>query len=471
MHREGAGAGPGQDPALSTVYTRAGGARWPRPRLADTLRTVVSATPAARRTLVDRGRLCAARPAGTWSASAATGWASGWPTRSLTPRRRTVDPAGRHGHAAAHPGPAGRWSPHGLDRADAVLGPAEDGGWWALALRDPAAARVLRRACRCPRRTPVRCTAAALRGLRPDCRCGPLLRDVDTAADAHAVAAACPGPGSPPPSPGTGRPVCRRSAPGRRRDRAAGAVRAALRRAAGGRSAALDLVRSSAARPGEPARRRRTGRDGCAPATRRCSSAAAAPPWTSAAGRGGSPPRCARRGHDALGVDISAEAVRQARRRGARRHARVTSSGRCRCEGGWRSGPARGRQHRHRRGPGPAAAALRRAARTGGGWSWSRSSRRGCAAGRPGRAAPGRPDQRGVPVGAASARTTWPTWPAGGPAGAGDVDGGGPVVRPPRSPSRLTGLLRRPLPAPPDVAAARDRCAAGRSPPGSARPG
>ncbi len=28
--------------------------------------------------------------------------------------------------------------------ADAVLGPTEDGGWWALALRDPAAAEVLR---------------------------------------------------------------------------------------------------------------------------------------------------------------------------------------------------------------------------------------------------------------------------------------------------------------------------------------
>ena len=51
--------------------------------------------------------------------------------------------AGRHGHPAAH----ARLllaAAAGLDDHDAVLGPAEDGGWWVLALRDPAAGAVLR---------------------------------------------------------------------------------------------------------------------------------------------------------------------------------------------------------------------------------------------------------------------------------------------------------------------------------------
>ncbi|MEP7054057.1 MAG: TIGR04282 family arsenosugar biosynthesis glycosyltransferase [Actinomycetota bacterium] len=79
----------------------------------------------------------------------------------------------------------------GLDRADAVLGPAADGGWWGLALRDPAHASVLRGV---PMSTSEsgRLTAAALRGLGLRVSDGPLLRDVDTAADARVVAAQCP---------------------------------------------------------------------------------------------------------------------------------------------------------------------------------------------------------------------------------------------------------------------------------------
>jgi rSAM/selenodomain-associated transferase 1 len=75
---------------------------------------------------------------------------------------------------------------------DAVLGMAADGGWWALGLRDATQAAALRGV---PTSTPDtgRLTLEALR--RRGLRVAPLpvLRDVDTAADAWAVAAGCPG--------------------------------------------------------------------------------------------------------------------------------------------------------------------------------------------------------------------------------------------------------------------------------------
>ncbi|HLU55627.1 MAG TPA: DUF2064 domain-containing protein [Pseudonocardia sp.] len=77
-------------------------------------------------------------------------------------------------------------------RTDAVLGLAADGGWWALGLRDPRAARLV---------APVPTSRAdtgerTLRALRDGgLRVGLLaeLTDVDTAADALQVAAAAPG--------------------------------------------------------------------------------------------------------------------------------------------------------------------------------------------------------------------------------------------------------------------------------------
>ncbi|MEV1328131.1 DUF2064 domain-containing protein [Micromonospora costi] len=75
--------------------------------------------------------------------------------------------------------------------ADAVLGAAVDGGWWALGLRDPRHAALLRTVPMSTVRT-GRHTWSALvgRGLR--CALLPLLRDVDEWPDALAVAAEAP---------------------------------------------------------------------------------------------------------------------------------------------------------------------------------------------------------------------------------------------------------------------------------------
>ncbi|TQS43084.1 TIGR04282 family arsenosugar biosynthesis glycosyltransferase [Cryptosporangium phraense] len=79
-----------------------------------------------------------------------------------------------------------------LAGADAVLGPAEDGGWWGLGLRNPRHASVLRDVPTSTATTGER-TLDALRerGLRVGLL--PVLRDVDTIADAEAVAELVPG--------------------------------------------------------------------------------------------------------------------------------------------------------------------------------------------------------------------------------------------------------------------------------------
>jgi glycosyltransferase A (GT-A) superfamily protein (DUF2064 family) len=78
-----------------------------------------------------------------------------------------------------------------LAHADAAVGPAADGGSWGLALRDPGYAEVLRDVQMSTSDT-GRLTARALRGLGLRVALGPLLRDVDTAADARVVAEQCP---------------------------------------------------------------------------------------------------------------------------------------------------------------------------------------------------------------------------------------------------------------------------------------
>ncbi|GGR47255.1 hypothetical protein GCM10010197_11320 [Nocardioides luteus] len=79
----------------------------------------------------------------------------------------------------------------GLTNADAVLAPAEDGGWWALALRDPSAATALREV---PMSTPetYAATRSALERLGLRVGVGERLRDVDHLADVAPVAAAAP---------------------------------------------------------------------------------------------------------------------------------------------------------------------------------------------------------------------------------------------------------------------------------------
>ena len=75
---------------------------------------------------------------------------------------------------------------------DVALGPADDGGWWALARRDPAVVRGLD--C-VPMSTPstYTLTRAAIAATGASIATLPGLRDVDTLEDADAVAGQAPG--------------------------------------------------------------------------------------------------------------------------------------------------------------------------------------------------------------------------------------------------------------------------------------
>lgn len=79
----------------------------------------------------------------------------------------------------------------GLSAGRDVLAPAEDGGWWALGLRDASRAQVLRGVPMSTRSTGT-LTLQALRAAGADPDAGPVLRDVDTWPDATAVAELAP---------------------------------------------------------------------------------------------------------------------------------------------------------------------------------------------------------------------------------------------------------------------------------------
>lgn len=74
----------------------------------------------------------------------------------------------------------------------ATLGAAEDGGWWVLALRDPTHARALRDVPM-SRTDTATLTRKALTARGLGVADGPILSDVDTMADATAVAMDMPG--------------------------------------------------------------------------------------------------------------------------------------------------------------------------------------------------------------------------------------------------------------------------------------
>ncbi|MEU1150535.1 DUF2064 domain-containing protein [Streptomyces sp. NPDC005863] len=169
---------------LSPPFTAREAARLAEAALADTLHAVAAA-PARRRVLALDGTpgpwlpagfdvvpQCAGgldeRLAAAFAACTGPTLLIGMDTPQVTPELLTAD----------------------FGDADALFGPAEDGGFWALGLAEPDP-RLLRGV---PMSTPTtgaaqraRLTAAGLR-----VRDLPRLRDVDTAADAVAVAAAAP---------------------------------------------------------------------------------------------------------------------------------------------------------------------------------------------------------------------------------------------------------------------------------------
>ncbi|MDQ8703736.1 DUF2064 domain-containing protein [Streptomyces sp. LHD-70] len=169
---------------LTPPFTPAQAARLARAALVDTLRAV-AATPARRRVLVLDGQpgpwlppgfdvvpQCAggldARLAAAFAACVGPALLIGMDTPQVTPKLLTVE----------------------LADDEAVFGPAEDGGFWALGMAEPDPALVRGVPMSAPDTGAVQRDRLVEAGLRV--RDLPVLRDVDTAADATAVAASAP---------------------------------------------------------------------------------------------------------------------------------------------------------------------------------------------------------------------------------------------------------------------------------------
>lgn len=157
--------------------------------ITDTL-AVLAGCPAARRVLVRTGQLFA--PAG-WDTIDQRGDGLGERLHNAyrdTARRGTATLLVGMDTPQLSPAVVAR-TIEKLAHADAVLGPAEDGGWWGLAVRDPTLAAVLPGIPMSTGTTGIR-TAAALRRAGARVAIAEPLRDVDTAEDAWAVADLAP---------------------------------------------------------------------------------------------------------------------------------------------------------------------------------------------------------------------------------------------------------------------------------------
>ncbi|MER5544281.1 TIGR04282 family arsenosugar biosynthesis glycosyltransferase [Streptomyces sp. NPDC001118] len=169
---------------LTPPFTPRQAARLAEAALVDTLHAVAAA-PATRRVLVLDGApgpwlpsgfevlpQCAGgldeRLADAFAHCSGPALLIGMDTPQVTPELLTVDFAG----------------------CDAYLGPAEDGGFWALGLAEPDPALLRGVPMSTPETGAVQRQRLLAAGLRV--RELPRLRDVDTAADAHAVAALAP---------------------------------------------------------------------------------------------------------------------------------------------------------------------------------------------------------------------------------------------------------------------------------------
>ena len=296
---QGAGAGPGQDPALPAVHARAGGARWPPPRCADTLRRRRRDAGRRARPRRSTGPVPGAARLSTVAAARRTASASAWPPRSPTPRPTGAGlligmdtPQVTAGLLAAPP-PPGRPARRGARprRRRRLVGARA----CATRTRRRAARRADVHTGHRRRHRAPRCAAAA---------CGsrtlPRLRDVDTAPDAVAVAAAVARAPASPVAVAAHVPVAGghdgRTAGHVRGGPARGRRRSGRRRsrAVGGPEGARPLDATGWCGPSCPGRRR--PRSPAAPARRS----------TSAAGRAGC--GAARRARTrGLGIDVSAD--------------------------------------------------------------------------------------------------------------------------------------------------------------------